>query len=170
MISYQCTTTGEVIDALVMKDSPPVLSIGRRCMQHGWGFSWELGEAPYVVLPCGKIITCIVDGNVPYIEHRPSQPVAACVNQTVTTDQSSSVTMRECVALGCLRCPASTTPRGGDARGESDDVIGVAAPAAGASESDAVDERPGGEDLPDQDECKTGSKEDALTLEHLMTH
>ena len=29
IISYQCTTTGEVIDALVMKDSPLVISIGR---------------------------------------------------------------------------------------------------------------------------------------------
>ena len=46
----------------------------------------------------------------------------------------------------------------------------MAAPAAGASESDAVDEGPGGEDLPDQDECKTGSTHDSLTLEHLMTH
>ena len=35
MISYQCLTTGEVIDALVMKDSPPVLSTGRRCMELG---------------------------------------------------------------------------------------------------------------------------------------
>ena len=38
MISYQCLTTGEVIDALVMKDSPPVLSIGRRSMELGWSF------------------------------------------------------------------------------------------------------------------------------------
>ena len=54
MISYQCMTTGEVIDALVMKDRPPVLSIGRRCMLHGWGFYWEPGEAPYIILPYGK--------------------------------------------------------------------------------------------------------------------
>ena len=65
MISYQCLTTGEVIDALVMKDSPPVLSIGRRCMELGWSFYWEPYEPPYVILPSGKTITCTADGNVP---------------------------------------------------------------------------------------------------------
>ena len=170
MISYQCTTTGEVIDALVMKDSPPVISIGRRCMLHGWGFYWEPGEAPYIILPCGKTITCIVEGYVPYLEHRPSQPVVACVSQGVSTDQVGPVTQRQCVAPGCLRCPAPATPCGGDACGEDRIADGVAAPAAECVEVDVADDEPGGDDVPDQDEFKTGSNEDALSLEHLMTH
>ena len=103
MISYQCQTTGEVIDALIMKDSPPVLSIGRRCMQDGWSFVWEAYDAPYVILPSGKIITCIVEGNVPYLPHRPL-PVAAVPR---TTNQRA--------APGCVRAPLPALAGGGDA-------------------------------------------------------
>ena len=48
IIAYQRTTTSEASEALVMRDSPLVLSIGRRCHQEGWECYWELCKEPYV--------------------------------------------------------------------------------------------------------------------------
>jgi hypothetical protein len=40
---------------LLMEDSPAVISVGKRCMEHGYGFYWPPGQNPYFVLPCGKL-------------------------------------------------------------------------------------------------------------------
>ena len=48
LISSQCLTAREVIYDLVMKDSPAVLNIGRRCYLEGWAFYWVAYHVPYV--------------------------------------------------------------------------------------------------------------------------
>ena len=48
------TSTGEEATAIVMKDSPCVLSLGKRCMLEGYSFEWNAGESPVLVSPDGK--------------------------------------------------------------------------------------------------------------------
>ena len=52
---------------LVLPDTPTVLSIGRRCMEHGYGFWWEPYGLPILILPDGRYIILEVDGYIPYL-------------------------------------------------------------------------------------------------------
>ena len=47
------TTTGKVARAVVMKDSPCVLSLGKRCMEEGYSFEWPAGKSPVIMAPSG---------------------------------------------------------------------------------------------------------------------
>ena len=44
---------------LLLADSPPVISVGRRCTHEGYGFHWEPGEAPTLVTPDGVAIRLV---------------------------------------------------------------------------------------------------------------
>ena len=47
IISFKVPQLGEPIDAYLMKSTPTVMSIGRRCMQHGYSFVWKANKKPY---------------------------------------------------------------------------------------------------------------------------
>ena len=69
----------EWIEPCVLGSTPPVLSVGMRCMEHGYSFVWLAGRRPYFILPCGAIIELEVRNNVPYMTpglllHRPRKP------------------------------------------------------------------------------------------------
>ncbi len=56
------------INAVLLKKTPPVISIGKRCMQLGFGFYWPPYTPPHIILPDGKPkIECAVEDFVPYI-------------------------------------------------------------------------------------------------------
>ena len=56
------------IDAVLLNKTPPVISIGKRCMQHGFGFYWPPYADPHIILPDGKTrVQCVVEDFVPYI-------------------------------------------------------------------------------------------------------
>ena len=59
----------ERINPIVMKSTPPVLSIGARCYELGYGFVWEpFQQHPWLILPDGKHrFDFRTRGNVPYI-------------------------------------------------------------------------------------------------------
>ncbi len=57
----------EVVSPYVLEATPPVLSVGARCMLHGFTFIWLAGECPYFVRPDGYWIHLRVIGNVPYL-------------------------------------------------------------------------------------------------------
>eukprot|EP00959_Pyramimonas_sp_CCMP1952_P072501 1514543-Pyramimonas_sp.AAC.1 len=40
-------------EALVMPETPSVISVGERCMDHGLRFVWPAGQRPYLLLPSG---------------------------------------------------------------------------------------------------------------------
>ena len=55
--------------ALVMPNTPPVLSVGERCLDHGYGFHWHRGaDVPYLETPSGKKIRLTVQGKIPYLD------------------------------------------------------------------------------------------------------
>ena len=47
---------GGSFDALVMEDSPSVLSLGKMCMEAGFSFVWKFGLKPVLQTPSGKIM------------------------------------------------------------------------------------------------------------------
>ena len=68
----------EVARALVLDSTPPVLSVGLRCVDHGYSFYWGPGSLhPLLTAPSGKKVVCHVRNYVPYLDTRlPAAPVA----------------------------------------------------------------------------------------------
>ena len=58
---------GGNFDALVLEDTPSVLSLGRLCMEEGYKFVWEPGELPQLVPPKGRAITLSMKDRVPIL-------------------------------------------------------------------------------------------------------
>lgn len=59
---------GEAGRALVLPDTPSVLSVGRRCIDHGWHFEWPpFSYSPFMIKPDGEIIWLIVRHYVPFL-------------------------------------------------------------------------------------------------------
>ena len=58
----------ETTPLLMLKDTPTVLSIGRRCQEHGYVFYWApFSTEPILVLPDGRFITLEVIRYIPYL-------------------------------------------------------------------------------------------------------
>ena len=55
------------IQPLLMTKSPAVLSIGKFCMEHGFGFYWLPSQFPYLLSPSGERIDFDVVHNVPFL-------------------------------------------------------------------------------------------------------
>ena len=58
---------GDTVQAVVMGDTPRVLSVGERCRNQGYTFVWPSGSSPYFLTSRGATIQCEVHGNVPYV-------------------------------------------------------------------------------------------------------
>ena len=71
----------EVIDAHVMQNTPSLISIGKRCMEQGYTFTWPAGELPVLQGPNGKEIVLDVLNNVPYL------PASRCNFSSPATNQ-----------------------------------------------------------------------------------
>ena len=66
-VKYDLPELGETPDFWVMPQSPPLMSVGLRCMERGYSFVWPCGRAPYFVTPGAGIVECVVRGNIPYL-------------------------------------------------------------------------------------------------------
>ena len=53
------------VNALVLPNSPNVLSLGRLCMEGGYSFVWNAGEAPTLQYNGGEVQRLNVDRFVP---------------------------------------------------------------------------------------------------------
>ena len=53
--------------AYVLKDTPSVMSLGKRCMDEGYSFIWPERRLPYLIAPNGRKIPLIVRDYIPYI-------------------------------------------------------------------------------------------------------
>ena len=74
----QVEPLGCVIEPLVLESCPPVLTVGKRCVEEGWGFYWPPYTPPYYVKPDGKKVKHIVKRNFPYvIDYTAEGPVTA---------------------------------------------------------------------------------------------
>ena len=57
-----------IIDPYLVRSSPPVASVGMRCVDDGYDFVWRgsKGEPPYMVKPNRERIELVVRDYVPY--------------------------------------------------------------------------------------------------------
>ena len=68
-----------VVEPFVMPATPDVLSIGRRCVKHGWSFWWPPWSKRPVLSPPkgkGKPLYLTVIGDIPYIIEPPDRDAA----------------------------------------------------------------------------------------------
>jgi hypothetical protein len=84
----------EEINPYVMESTPAVLSIGRRCMVHGFSFHWPAYKSPYFTKPSGEKIFCDVHAYVPYLRHRDPAWDEGSVAAAATSARNSIVPIR----------------------------------------------------------------------------
>ena len=60
----------EEVHAVELGDTPPppLLSVGRRCLNEGYSVVWIAGRNPYFVTKEGLILSCKTSCGVPYID------------------------------------------------------------------------------------------------------
>ena len=67
----------ELVEAYVLENTPSLLSLGKRCMEHGYRFSWDPYQIPRFFDPSGREITVELINNIPYLLPTETQIVAA---------------------------------------------------------------------------------------------
>eukprot|EP00971_Amphidinium_carterae_P328894 6461011-Amphidinium_carterae.1 len=63
-------TTGALkmqAQGLILEDTPPVLSMGRKCLEQGYGFLWPPHSEPHLMTPNGEIFRLSREGYVPVV-------------------------------------------------------------------------------------------------------
>ena len=65
-VSISCSKMMEgSFESVIMPETPSVISVGERCMDHGYSFHWRAGRKPYLLLPNGKRLNLTVEGKYP---------------------------------------------------------------------------------------------------------
>ena len=57
----------ETANVHVLEDTPSVISMGKRCMDHGYSFVWPSGKDPYLVDKNANIIKMTIKDYIPYV-------------------------------------------------------------------------------------------------------
>ena len=67
-LSVHVNGINSAVDAVILDNSPcNVLSLGKLCMEKGFGFEWKPGEPPKLLLPNGTVRVLMVDQYVPVL-------------------------------------------------------------------------------------------------------
>ena len=77
---------GETSSALVLENTPNVLSVGLRCVGYGYSFHWPNAQDPYWVTPDGDEISCAVEHNVPFLVASHDAPKLAAPASLLASD------------------------------------------------------------------------------------
>ena len=73
-VKMMCSAMHEVIDPLLLDDTPSVLSIVRRCEKYGYQFHWDaFSSKPYPVKPNGDVIVLYTEHYVPFLDQEESK-------------------------------------------------------------------------------------------------
>jgi hypothetical protein len=63
----------------VLPSAPAVLSIGQRCLDHGYSFRWPAGKLPHFFTPSGVKVKFIVEDYIPYLRSSHARYAACAV-------------------------------------------------------------------------------------------
>ena len=63
--SVEVPELGSNLEFYLLKSTPPVVSVGKRCLDEGYGFYWPPYCKPFFVKPDGKKLHCRLRGRVP---------------------------------------------------------------------------------------------------------
>ena len=89
--------------ALVMEDSPSVLSLGKMCVDAGYEFVWKPGKNPHLKTPNGETVHLEVSDYVPVL----AAPCLEEVEEENDPSDSERGGRKETSARGSLAAPAS---------------------------------------------------------------
>ncbi len=67
VVPLYCSELAQLVHPYLLHDTPPVLSIGKRCMEQGFTFHWDPGRNPVMTNPEGMIVELEVEKNIPYL-------------------------------------------------------------------------------------------------------
>ncbi|CAE7187272.1 unnamed protein product, partial [Symbiodinium sp. CCMP2456] len=124
MSNFQTKSFAETINAYVLDDTPSVLSVGKRCMQQGYGFVWPPGKDPFMINPEGKRISLFVHGDIPYIRAG-SQKSGPCEDEVASNIKSIFDGIGESGLLSSTAVDAApaTASSGADADGPQEEEL-----------------------------------------------
>ena len=117
-------------------------------MEEGWEFVWRANKPPYVKLPNGKSIQCLLKGNVPYLPDTLPAQVDDCA-PAEPVDDAASDNDHDQSEYGPALPPDGVVPH------EDDDIAG--------------DEKDDDDDIPPAGP-RRGTVEEALSLNHMLSH
>ena len=85
------------VDAVILDNSPcNVLSLGKLCMERGFGFEWKSGEPPKLIMPDGSTRTLLVDQYVPVL-------ASAVLPKEIVTEQEHNMNVAEAFEMSLPR-------------------------------------------------------------------
>ena len=104
----------EEVHAVELGDTPPLLSVGRRCLNEGYSFIWIAGRPPYFVTKEGMILPRKTSGGVPYIDTEDPSCKLRPVNvpgkgSYVRMIELNKGTRKKLVSVGTLGMPHGKT-------------------------------------------------------------
>ncbi len=67
VVPLYCSELAQLVHPYLLHDTPPVLSIGKRCMEQGFTFHWDPGRNPVMTNPEGMVVELEVEKNIPYL-------------------------------------------------------------------------------------------------------
>ena len=91
VVDLQVSALEEVVAPCVLRNSPAVLNIGRRCMEEGCEFRWKPGSNPYFIRPDGVRVDFEVDAYVPYFVENPDGDPGESSDNSKHSDVTHSV-------------------------------------------------------------------------------
>ena len=77
-------------DPYLLESTPPVMSVGMRCVDQGYDFIWRSGKSPYFRKPDGEKIELLVRDYVPYIPARAKSNANPCTPNPIDRPRSAS--------------------------------------------------------------------------------
>ena len=153
-VPLQSKSIGE-IDAVLLKDSPAVITVGRRCMEQGYSFHWDPFKPPVITHPDGTKVTCVVENYCPYVVEEGG--VACALTATEGTSSSSSSS----------RAPARDDDQAQPAKEQTDLVEGALPPSIQDKDKNTDDDQK--DRKVDKDDIPL-MKIEATSVYHLLTH
>jgi hypothetical protein len=142
-----CSELKEELLPHVLESTPPVLSVGRRCMEMGYSFVWLSDQDPYFVCPDGMIVELEVRDNIPYLQagSKDAAPKLAVATQSVP----------------CAASPNAEV-------GEDAAAIDPGGPSDADHDSDGLADD--SEEFEDAPNPKRDLKAEAMSIEHRLHH
>ena len=92
-LQLQVPALNRKVEFALADDSPPILSVGKRCMQDGYSFFWPRGKDPYLVDQYNNIIKLTVENFVPYIAHSTDGAATGGVERGTSSDDPKGSTV-----------------------------------------------------------------------------
>ena len=91
-ITYTNADAGEDVTALILPDTPSVLSLGMCVIDMGWHFEWPAHSfAPFAIKPDGTVAWLVVRDYAPYFRRAHDQaPTGSRVSPTVAAAPGTS--------------------------------------------------------------------------------